>query len=212
MLGATSVQAQRSRGAFPLPETTFVPAPLATPLLAPAGTRVALPRIAQPVRIGPAPAVKNIVLVHGAFMDALVWAKVITVLQAQRHHVTAVQLPLTSLAADIAATNRALAVQQGPVIRVGHSWGGVVITEAGMDPKVAGLVYVAAFAPDRGEVVGDLGERRRCHRPGLRALLRQAHERRDHRARHEPSGDALAAAGRGDHGRGGEGPGRECGT
>src|SRR5262245_12477978 len=102
--------------------------------------------------------VKNIVLVHGAFADGSSWAKVITILQAQGYNVTAVQMPLSGFADDVAATNRALARQTGPVILVGHSWGGVVITEAGMDPKVVGLVYVAAFGPDAGEVVGDLGK------------------------------------------------------
>ena len=102
--------------------------------------------------------VKNIVLVHGAFADGSSWAKVIPLLQAKGYNVTAVQNPLTSLADDVAATQRALALQNGPVILVGHSWAGVVITEAGMDPKVVGLVYVAAFAPDQGEVVGELGK------------------------------------------------------
>src|SRR5205809_4088118 len=92
--------------------------------------------------------VKNIVLVHGAFADGSSWSRVIPLLQAKGYNVTAVQNPLTSLADDVAATNRALAQQDGPVILVGHSWAGVVITEAGMDPKVVGLVYVAAFAPE----------------------------------------------------------------
>ena len=107
----------------------------------------------------PAPAVKNIVLVHGAFADGSSWARVIPILQAKGYNVTAVQNPLTSLADDVAATQRALALQDGPVILVGHSWAGVVITEAGMDPKVAGLVYVAAFGPDEGEQVGELGKK-----------------------------------------------------
>ena len=106
----------------------------------------------------PPPGIKNIVLVHGAFADGSSWAKVIPILQAKGYNVTAVQNPLTSLADDVAATQRTLAQQDGPVILVGHSWGGVVITEAGNDPKVAGLVYVAAFGPDQGEVVGDLGK------------------------------------------------------
>jgi pimeloyl-ACP methyl ester carboxylesterase len=106
----------------------------------------------------PAPPIKNIVLVHGAFADGSSWAKVIPLLQARGFNVTAVQSPLTSLADDVAATRRALARQDGPAILVGHSWAGVVITEAGMDPKVAGLVYVAAFAPDKGEAVGELGK------------------------------------------------------
>ena len=105
-----------------------------------------------------AESVKNIVLVHGAFADGSSWAKVITILQAKGYNVTAVQNPLTSFADDVAATNRALALQDGPAILVGHSWAGVVITEAGMDPKVAGLVYVAAFGPDEGEAVGELGK------------------------------------------------------
>jgi len=103
--------------------------------------------------------VKNILLVHGAFVDGSSWSKVIPILQAKGYNVTAVQLPLTSLTDDAATTARALARISGPVILVGHSWGGVVITEAGTDPKVAGLVYVAAFAPDQGEAVGALGQK-----------------------------------------------------
>lgn len=118
----------------------------------------ALSVCAAPVGASPAEPVKNIVLVHGAFADGSSWAKVIPILQAKGYKVTAVQNPLTSFADDVAATNRALAQQDGPVILVGHSWAGVVITEAGMDPKVVGLVYVAAFAPDQGEAVGDLGK------------------------------------------------------
>jgi pimeloyl-ACP methyl ester carboxylesterase len=106
----------------------------------------------------PAQGVKNVVLVHGAFADGSSWSRVIPILQAQGYNVTAVQNPLTSLADDVAATRRALALQDGPTILVGHSWAGVVITEAGMDPKVVGLVYVAAFAPDQGETVGELGK------------------------------------------------------
>jgi pimeloyl-ACP methyl ester carboxylesterase len=102
--------------------------------------------------------VKNIVLVHGAFADGSSWAKVIPILQAKNYRVTAVQNPLTSLADDVAATKRALALQNGPVLLVGHSWGGVVITEAGMDPQVVGLVYVAAFGPDAGEAIGEIGK------------------------------------------------------
>jgi len=81
-----------------------------------------------------------IVLVHGAFADGSSWAKVIPILQARGYTVTAVQNPLTSFADDVAATKRALDLQTGPVVLVGHSWAGVVITEAGMDPKVVGLV------------------------------------------------------------------------
>jgi pimeloyl-ACP methyl ester carboxylesterase len=106
----------------------------------------------------PAQPIKNIVLVHGAFADGSSWARMIPILQAKGYNVTAVQNPLTSLADDVAATKRAIALQNGPLILVGHSWAGVVITEAGTDPKVAGLVYVAAFAPDQGETVAELGK------------------------------------------------------
>jgi pimeloyl-ACP methyl ester carboxylesterase len=102
--------------------------------------------------------VKNIVLVHGAFADGSSWSRVIPLLQAKGYHVTAVQIPLTSLADDAAATQRAIDRQDGPVILVGHSWAGVVITQVGVDSKIAGLVYVAAFAPDQGETVGELGK------------------------------------------------------
>src|SRR5262245_64222939 len=103
--------------------------------------------------------INDIVLVHGAFVDGSSWGKVIPILQAKGYNVTAVQIPLTSFADDVAATQRAIARLNGPVILVGHSWGGVVITEAGMDPKIVGLVYVAAFAPDAGEQVGELGKK-----------------------------------------------------
>jgi pimeloyl-ACP methyl ester carboxylesterase len=120
---------------------------------------IALGVSAAAVGAAPAtPAVKNIVLVHGAFADGSSWSKVITMLQDKGYNVTAVQIPLTSLADDVAATRRAIARQDGPAILVGHSWAGVVITEAGADSKVAGLVYVAAFAPDEGEQVSELGK------------------------------------------------------
>src|SRR5580658_4482017 len=95
--------------------------------------------------------VKNIVLVHGAWADGSCWSKVIALLEAKGFHTVAVQNPLTSLADDVAATKRIIALQDGPVILVGHSYAGVVITEAGNDPKVVGLVYIAAFAPGEGE-------------------------------------------------------------
>jgi pimeloyl-ACP methyl ester carboxylesterase len=99
--------------------------------------------------------VRNIVIVHGAWADGSSWSKVIPLLQAKGLHVVAVQNPLTSLADDVAATKRAIASQDGPVLLVGHSYGGVVITEAGNDPKVVGLVYVAALVPSDGESVAD---------------------------------------------------------
>jgi len=97
--------------------------------------------------------VKNIVIVHGAFADASGWEAVYKILKKNGYKVTLVQNPLTSLDDDVAATNRALDKQDGPVILVGHSWGGAVITQAGVSPKVVGLVYVAAFVPDKGETV-----------------------------------------------------------
>lgn len=100
---------------------------------------------------GATAAVNNIVLVHGAYADGSCWNDVIARLQKAGKHVTSVQNPLTSLAEDADATRRALAQQDGPVILVGHSWAGTVISEAGTDAKVAALVYVAARAPDAGE-------------------------------------------------------------
>ncbi len=99
---------------------------------------------------------RNIVLVHGAWADGSCWSKVIALLQAKGFHVVAVQNPLTSLADDVAATKRIIALQNGPVILVGHSYAGVVITEAGNDPKVIGLVYVAAFAFGEGETINSV--------------------------------------------------------
>src|SRR5882724_4672577 len=100
--------------------------------------------------------VRNIVIVHGAWADGSSWSKVIPLLQAKGLHVVAVQNPLTSLADDVAATKRVIALQDGPVLLVGHSYGGVVITEAGNDPKVVGLVYVAALVPSEGGSVASI--------------------------------------------------------
>jgi pimeloyl-ACP methyl ester carboxylesterase len=100
----------------------------------------------------------NIVLVHGAWADGSSWAKVIPLLEKKGFHVIAVQNPLTSFADDVAATKRIIDAQDGPVLLVGHSYGGAIITEAGNDPKVVGLVYVAAFAPDTGESSGGLAK------------------------------------------------------
>jgi pimeloyl-ACP methyl ester carboxylesterase len=94
---------------------------------------------------------RNVVLVHGAWADGSSWAEVIPRLQAAGLHVTAVQNPLSSLEDSVAATRRALALQDGPTVLVAHSWGGTVISEVGTDPKVTGLVYVAARAPDANE-------------------------------------------------------------
>jgi pimeloyl-ACP methyl ester carboxylesterase len=100
--------------------------------------------------------VKNVVLVHGGFVDGSGWQGVYEELKKRGYRVTVVQNPTTSLADDVAVTKRALAAQDGSAVLVGHSYGGAVITEAGNDSKVAGLVYVAAFAPDAGESVAAL--------------------------------------------------------
>ena len=102
------------------------------------------------------PVAKNVVLVHGLYADGSSWIDVIPYLQRAGLHVTAVQNPLTSLADDVAATRRALASQDGPTVLVGHSFAGTIISEAGNDPKVSALVYVAARAPDAGEDFGAL--------------------------------------------------------
>jgi pimeloyl-ACP methyl ester carboxylesterase len=102
--------------------------------------------------------VKNVVLVHGAWADGSSWSKVIPLLEAKGLHVVAVQNPLTSLADDVAATKRIITLQDGPVLLVGHSYAGVVITEAGNDPKVAGLVYVSAFAPGNGQSIDEISK------------------------------------------------------
>src|SRR3954466_10185416 len=94
---------------------------------------------------------RNVVLIHGAWADGSSWSKVIPRLQAAGLNVTAVQNPLTSLEDSVAATRRALALQEGPTVLVAHSWGGTVLSETGVDPKVTALVYVAARAPDAGE-------------------------------------------------------------
>src|SRR6266403_2652844 len=100
--------------------------------------------------------VRNIVIVHGGLVDGSGWEAVYNLLKKDGYAVTIVQNPTISLADDVAFTKRAIAAQNGPVILVGHSYGGAVITEAGNDPKVAGLVYIAAFAPDKGESVSTL--------------------------------------------------------
>ncbi|MEH1942222.1 MAG: alpha/beta fold hydrolase [Nostoc sp.] len=99
---------------------------------------------------------KTIVLVHGAFADGTSWSKVIPLLQAKGLNVVAVQNPTDSLANDVAAVNRVLESINEPVVLVGHSWGGMVITEAGNHEKVAALVYVSAFAPSENQSVNDL--------------------------------------------------------
>jgi pimeloyl-ACP methyl ester carboxylesterase len=123
------------------------------------GTTVAAFGLSAPQAAAEAAPVKNIVLVHGAWVGGSGWKPVYDILTKDGYSVTIVQEPLTSLQEDVAATTRILDEQQGPCILVGHSYGGSVITQAGIHPKVAGLVYVAAHAPDVGEDEGALGKR-----------------------------------------------------
>ena len=116
--------------------------------VAAAAAAIALLSALAPARAEP---VKNIVLVHGAFADGSGWRRVVDILGKDGYTVSVVQEPLTSLADNVAATKRVLDLQQGPTLLVGHSYGGVVITEAGNAPNVVGLVYIAAFIPDQGE-------------------------------------------------------------
>lgn len=106
----------------------------------------------------PKGAAHNIVLVHGAFVDQTSWQPVADILTKKGYNVTLVENPLTSLVADVDATKQALAKQDGKTVLVGHSWGGIVITQAGNDPKVSALVYVSAFAPDVGESLASLAK------------------------------------------------------
>ena len=138
----------------------------------------------------------TVVLVHGGFVDGAGWEGVYNVLKKDGYNVSVVQNPTTSLADDVAATRLAIARAQGPIVLVGHSYGGVVITEAGRDPKVAGLVYVAGFAPDReadpaqhgsGEPRTALGRAHAGRRRRSRNLARQAWDRR----RRRTSGETL---------------------
>jgi pimeloyl-ACP methyl ester carboxylesterase len=110
----------------------------------------------QVLQAGTSEGVKNVVLVHGGFVDGSGWQGVYDLLRKDGYNVSIVQNPTVSLADDVAVTKRTLAAQDGPAILVGHSYGGVVITEAGNDSNVAGLVYIAAFAPDKGESVSAL--------------------------------------------------------
>jgi len=113
-------------------------------------TGVSMPAFAEPI--------KNIVLVHGAWVDASGWKPVYEILTKEGFNVTMVQEPETSFADDVIATKRVLDLQNGPTLLVGHSYGGSIITEAGVHPKVTGLVYVAAHAPAVGEDEGALGK------------------------------------------------------
>jgi pimeloyl-ACP methyl ester carboxylesterase len=117
--------------------------------------------------------VKNVVLVHGGFVDGAGWEGVYKILKKDGYNVSIVQNPTISLEDDVAVTKRVLAAQDGPAILVGHSYGGAVITEAGNDPKVVGLVYITAFAPDKGESWPRLSKIRRRARPCRRSSPRR---------------------------------------
>ncbi len=119
-----------------------------------AAAAIAIAAAGHATSVSAAQPVKNVVLVHGAFADGSGWRGVYDQLTQRGYKVTIVQNPLTSLDDDVAATNRALDRQDGPTILVGHSWGGTVITEAGIHDNVAGLVYVSALSPDAGETTG----------------------------------------------------------
>ena len=128
-----------------------------SPLLLGAALSVVAAVAVSPAMAADAPQ-KTVVLVHGAFADGSSWSKVIPLLEAKGLRVVAVQNPLSSLAADVDATNRIIDMAPGPVILVGHSWGGQVISQAGVNDKVKALVYVAAFAPDAGESPGGISQ------------------------------------------------------
>jgi len=140
-----------------MPSTTFIRRLVAVAALAAIGSQFAN-AAEQPAQATPGP-VRNVVLVHGLYADGSSWGKVIPLLQAKGLHVTAVQNPTTSLEDDAAAVRRTLALQDGLTVLVGHSYGGMVISEVGNDPKVASLVYVAARAPDAGEDYPALAKR-----------------------------------------------------
>jgi pimeloyl-ACP methyl ester carboxylesterase len=120
------------------------------------------------------PAVKDIVIVHGALVDGSGWRAVYDILNKDGFHVTIVQEPLTGLAEDVDATKRAIDQQTGPVVLVGHSYGGSVITEAGADPKVHALVYVAGLQPDAGEASGQLMSKFAAPNDAMRAATNRA--------------------------------------
>jgi pimeloyl-ACP methyl ester carboxylesterase len=127
--------------------------------IATATAAAASPLFQRAANAQPTPMARNIVLVHGLFADGSCWSDVIARLQPKGLQVTSVQNPLTTLQAGVDATRRALALQQGPTVLAGHSFSGMIVTEAGIDPKVSALVYVAARAPDAGEDYTALAQR-----------------------------------------------------
>ncbi len=144
---------------------------IATALVTAGVAMASMPAVAQTAAVNAAP-VRNIVLVHGAFVDASSWSRVIEILQDKGYTVTAVQNPLTSLHDDEVAVRRVLERQSGPTVLVGYSWAGMPITEVGADAKITALVYVAALAPDVGESVHDLQKHTvaQATMPGLKAV------------------------------------------
>ncbi|WP_077963424.1 alpha/beta fold hydrolase [Ensifer adhaerens] len=132
-----------------------------------AATLLAL--VAAPLGQALADPIKNVVIVHGALADGSGWRKVFDLLSAKGFNVTVVQPPMTSLGDDVAATRRILELQDGPSLLVGHSYGGMIVTEAGTTDNVAGLVYVAAFQPDAGESLLDLAARTPAATNGIAA-------------------------------------------
>ena len=128
------------------------------PRILSAALSVAAVAAAMPAKAKPAGAVKNVVLVHGAFADGSGWKSVSDILTKDGYKVSIVQPPETSLPDDVAATNRVLDAQDGPTVLVGHSYGGIIITAAGANSHVTNLVYVAAFQPDTGESLASLGD------------------------------------------------------
>jgi pimeloyl-ACP methyl ester carboxylesterase len=141
-IGDTKVQGQR--------KLTSLMAPLALSMLALFAANL------SEAGDDPVLKTKDVILVHGAWADGSSWSKVILLLERRGFRVTAVQLPLTSVAEDVATLQRAMELDPGPILLVGHSYAGVVITEAGNDPKVNGLVYISAYAPDAGQSVFSL--------------------------------------------------------
>ncbi|UVK38587.1 alpha/beta hydrolase [Mesorhizobium sp. AR10] len=129
---------------------------MTTTLIAAATTLALAATALTPAAAQQPTSVKNVVLVHGGFVDGSGWQGVYNILKKDGYNVTIVQNPTTSLADDVAVTRRAIAEQDGPVVLVGHSYGGVVVSEAGTDEKVKSVVYIAAFAPDKGESVSSL--------------------------------------------------------
>ncbi|MGE6781660.1 alpha/beta fold hydrolase [Ensifer adhaerens] len=125
--------------------------------------------LAAPLGHALAEPVKNVVIVHGALADGSGWRKVFDLLTIKGFNVTVVQPPMTSLGDDVAATKRILDLQDGPSVLVGHSYGGMIVTEAGTSENVAGLVYVAAFQPDAGESLLDLAARKPAATKGITA-------------------------------------------